>query len=185
MAKEFSLVGRNASNIRGAIGEIIAWDALRKMEIHALKIGGWSFFPAGYPYWRGELDNEHKFLTKEQAEFVENKARNGIMEFDFVGVRLKEGIFSLSWTEVENMDDFLAGKERGIRKSVPVEDVESVYLIEVKAGYPRTIRHYARNPTKAFALENIEKARGIGFKVLLVMVELLDNWKCRISYRDL
>jgi hypothetical protein len=184
MTKEFDLVGRNASNLRGAIGEIIAWDALRRMGIHAFKIGTWNFFPEGYPYWRGELNNEHRFLTREQAEFVENKVRNNIMEFDFVGIRLKEGR-EFSITEVENMEDFMAGKEKGIKKFATAKDVESVYLIEVKAGHPRTVRHYAENPTKAFALENIEKAKEIGFKVLLIIVELLDDWKCRTSYREL
>lgn len=58
-------------------------------------------------------------------------------------------------------------------------------MIEVKAGHPGTVKHYAQNPMKAFTLENIEKAKRVGFKVLLVIVELLENWKCRISYREL
>ena len=167
MINEFSLLGKNASNIRGAIGEIIAWDALRKMGIHAFKIGVWNFFPHGYPYWRGKLNNEHRFLTREQAEFVENKVRNNIMEFDFVGVKLKHGLY------------YFGGK------SPTIEEVEAAYLIEVKAGHPRTVRYYAKNPAKAFTLENIEKAKMIGFKVLLVIVELFDSWKCRISYKEL
>lgn len=181
MTKEFDLVGRNASNLRGAIGEIIAWDVLRKMGIHAFKIGAWSFFPEGYPYWSGELNNEHRFLTRKQAAFVENKVRNGIMEYDFVGIKLKHGLPYV--VEVENIDDFMNGKEMG--ESPPVKEVEDVYLIEVKAGHPRTVKHYTQNPTKAFTLENIEKAKRVGFKVLLVIVELLENWKCRISYREL
>ena len=175
MTKEFDLVGRNAPNLIGAIGEIVAWDALYKMGIRAFKIGSWNFFPRGYPYWRGELNDEHRFLTREQAEFVEH-----MRECDFIGVKLKHG---LPWVvEVENPDDFMAGKTRG--KPPSVEKVEDVYLIEVKTGIPRTVRFYAKNPTKAFAF-GIEKAKEIGFKVLLVIVELLDNWKCRISYREL
>ena len=181
MTKEFELIGRNASNLRGAIGEIIAWDALRKMGIHAFKIGVWNFFPEGYPYWRGELNNEHRFLTKKQAEFVENKVRNNIMEYDFVGVKLKHG--QPYCVEVDNINDFMDGKTIG--KAPSIEKVEDVYLIEVKAGDPKTVRHYAENPAKAFTLESVEKAKGIGFKILLVIVELLENWKCRISYREL
>jgi hypothetical protein len=52
MTEEFSLLGRNASNLIGAFGEIIAWDTLRKMEILAYKIDTWNFFPAGYPHLR-------------------------------------------------------------------------------------------------------------------------------------
>jgi hypothetical protein len=179
--EEFDLVGRNASNLRGAIGEIIAWDALRKMGIHAFKIGTWNFFPEGYPYWRGELNNEHRFLTRKQAEFVENKVQNDIMEYDFVGIKLKHRLHYV--VEVDNINDLMDGKAMG--KAPSIEKVEDVYLIEVKTGHPRTVRRYAENPTKAFALENIEKAKRVGFKVLLVIVELLDNWKCRISYREL
>jgi len=165
MIKDFDLVGRNARNIRGAIGEIIAWDTLRKMRIWTYKIGSWSFFPQGYPYWRGGLNNEHRFLTREQAEFVEDKIGNNISEFDFVGVKLKHG------------------QHYFVEPSV--EKVESVYLIEVKTGHPKTVKHYAKNPIRAFLPENVEKAKAVGFKVFLVIVELLDSWKCRISYREL
>ena len=73
VTREIPLCGREASNIIGAMGEIIAWDSLRKIGIWAYKIGSWGFFPAGYPYWRGELDNEHPFLTIQQSEFIQNK----------------------------------------------------------------------------------------------------------------
>lgn len=60
-----------------------------------------------------------------------------------------------------------------------------VYLIEVKTGRGANIRHYARNPMQAFSPENIEKAKAIGFKVALVVVELFENWKYGISYREM
>ena len=165
MAKELELdlVGRNTSNLRGAIGEIIAWDALRKMGIYTFKIGTWSFFPEDYPHFR---DGKLTFLTKKQAEFVENKEKNQIIEFDFIGVKCS-GISRLN------------NGELGVR------GCEAVYLVEVKAGHPRNVRRYVKNPTKAFTLENIKKAKKIGFKVLLVVVELLHNWKCRINLREL
>jgi hypothetical protein len=164
MIKEFDLIGRNASNLRGAIGEIIAWDALRKMGIHAFKIGTWNFFPTGYPHFH---DEKLTFLTKKQAEFVENKEEDQIIEFDFVGVKCSGITRSLNNGELH------------------VHGYEAVYLVEVKAGHPRNVRHYVKNPMKAFTLENVKKTKEIGFKVLLVIVELLDNWKCRISYREL
>jgi hypothetical protein len=164
MIREFDLIDRNASNLRGAIGEIIAWDALRKMGIHAFKIGIWNFFPEGYPYFR---DGKLAWLTKKQAEFVENKEENQIIEFDFVGVKCSSITRSLDNGELH------------------INGYEGVYLVEVKAGHPRNVRRYVKNPMKAFTLENIKKAKEIGFKVILVIVELLGNWKCRISYREL
>ena len=163
MAKEFDLFGRNASNLIGALGEIIAWDTLRKMGIWAYKIGSWSFFPEGYPHFH---DKKLAFLTSEQAEFLKNKEANQIVEFDFLGVKCKHG-FIMALTE---------------------EEIEGVYLIEVKAGRGPNIRHYMNNPTRAFSRtlsENFEKAKALDFKVALVVVELLENWKYRYTYREM
>jgi hypothetical protein len=158
--KQSSLIGTKSSNIIGALGEIIAWDALRQSGIWSYKIGSWDFFPKGYPHWADESNEENPFLTKEQADFVRNKVRNNIIEFDFVGVKWK------------------AGKRPFFNKSV--EAVHEAYLIEVKTGRSSTIQHYARNPTKAFSPENVEEAKRLGFRVLLVVVELLHNWSYRI-----
>jgi hypothetical protein len=183
MAEESALLGRNASSLIGALGEIIAWNTLRKKGIQAFKIGVWSFFPQGYPYWFGELDNQHRFLKREQAEFVENKVRNDIVEFDFVGVKLKG--YRILKVEVESIEDSMDGKRKSTDKSPSVEDVEAVYLVEVKTGRGENIRHYIRNPMRAFSPENIHKAKALGFKVALVVVELLENWRYRINFREM
>jgi len=149
MTEESTLLGRNASNLIGALGEIIAWDTLKKMGILAYKIGSWNFFPEGYPHFR---DKKISFLTRKQADFVEKKEENQIIEFDFLGVS---------------------------------EGEMKVYLIEVKTGRGANIRHYVRNPMRAFRLENLERAKAIGFKVALVVVEFSENWKYRISYREM
>ena len=163
MTEEFTLLGRNASNLIGALGEIIAWDTLRKMGILAYKIGVWNFFPEGYPHFR---DKKLSFLTRKQVEFVENKP----IEFDFVGVKCKDRFtVTLSKAETECV----------------YSEIEGVYLIEVKTGHGANIRHYVRNPIRAFSSENFENAKAIGFKVALVVVELLENWKYRISYREM
>jgi len=161
MEKELTLFGEDASNLIGGLGEIIAWDILRKMGIRTYKIGTWNFFSKGYPHFR---DKELAFLTTTQAEFVEKKEESGITEFDFVGIKA-----------MNSFDISFAGSEG---------EVGEVYLIEVKTGRGANIRHYAKNPIRAFSPENLEKAKAIGFKVALVVVELLENWKCRISYRE-
>jgi len=167
MTEESSLLGRNASNLVGALGEIIAWDALKRMGIFVYKIGSWNFFPEGYPHFR---DKKLSFLTRKQAEFVEKKEENQIIEFDFVGVKCK--------------DRFTVTLSKAVTKCV-CSEIESVYLIEVKAGRGANIRHYVRNPLRAFSPQNIERAKAIGFKVALVVVELFENWKYRISYREM
>jgi len=102
------------------------------------------------------------FLTRKQAEFLEKKEENQIIEFDLVGVKYKNR-FNMMFGEGE---------------------IEGVYLIEVKTGHGANIRYYAKNPMRVFSPENLEEAKAIGFKVALVVVELLENWKCRISYRE-
>jgi hypothetical protein len=161
MVQVIELTGKKASNLIGGLGEIIAWDTLRKKGIWAYKIGSWSFFPEGYPYWKGELNAEHGFLTREQAKYVENKVSNGIIEFDLVGVKWEREI-----------------PDSGTK-------VEGVYLIEVKAGRGANIRHYINNPLRAFARENVEEAKALGFRILLVTVELLDDWKCEVACKEL
>lgn len=169
MAEQFSLVGRDAHNLIGAFGEIVAWDTLRKSRgVWAWKIGSWNFFPEGYPDFRDRRERL-SFLTKKQADFVENKEANQIIEFDFVGVKCKS--FGSCTTQGETEYIY--------------EGIEGVYLIEVKAGRGQNIRHYIRNPVRAFQPENIRKAKAIGFKVALVVVELLENWKYQVTYRDM
>lgn len=167
MEKELTLFGKKASNLIGALGEIIAADSLAEMGIWTYKIGIWGFFPEGYPNFR---DRRLAFLTKKQAEFVEKKEQNQIIEFDFVGVKLRH------CKRPPRLARGVTFSERAI---------EGVYLVEVKTGRGANIRRYLKNPMKAFALENIKKAKRIGFRVLLVIVELLDNWKYRTTYKEL
>ena len=151
---QYSLVGRDAKNLIGAFGEIVAWDTLRKRRgLWAWKIGGWDFFPRGYPHFH---DGRLSYLTKKQPDFIENKP----IEFDFVGVKCKDfHTVTVDKTETEYV----------------YSGIEGVYLIEVKAGRGQNIRHYMRNPIRAFQPENIRKAKAIGFKVALVVVELLED----------
>lgn len=92
------------------------------------------------------------------------------MEFDFVGVKCKS-----VYTQTEGQTE----------AEYVYEGVEGVYLIEVKAGRGQNIRHYIRNPIRAFQPENIRKAKAIGFKVALVTVELFEDWKCGVTYREM
>jgi hypothetical protein len=165
MADQYSLVGRNAKNLIGAFGEIVAWDTLRKRKgVWAWKIGTWNFFPEGYPHFRDRRERL-SFLTKKQADFVENKPT----DFDFVGVKCKGSWSCTTQGETEYI----------------YEGIEGVYLIEVKAGRGQNIRHYIRNPMRTFQPENIRKAKAIGFRVALVVVELLEDWKYQVSYREM
>lgn len=114
----------------------------------------------GIPHFR---DKELGFLTKKQAEFIEKKEENQIIEFDFLGVKYKAGCNTMS--------------SEG--------NIEGVYLVEVKTGRRANVGRYLKNPKGAFSPDNVKKAKAIGFKVILVVVELLEDWKCKISLTEL
>jgi len=66
---------------------------------------------------------------------------------------------------------------------------EEVYLIEVKTsrvGKKYTLKSsWSGRSRRGYQRVDLEKARSLGFKLLLVNVELLDNWKFEVSDREL
>jgi len=226
MAKEFTLHGKGASNLIGALGEIIAWDFLRKMRISCYKIGIYQVFPPVHPFYANAPDDrfvfltrkqvelvtdllkenrnlidkfvdlnepfeEYTFLTKKQTEFVKNKVANQIMCFDYVGAKWKRRpYYGIKWR-----GDFSMVDQTEIHAKV--KDVEDVYLVEVKTGREKHVKRYLRNPLEAFRqgylkgypyretpLKALETAKTLGFKVVLIVIELLDNWKYRINFTE-
>jgi hypothetical protein len=226
-----TLLGREASNIVGALGEVIACDFLRrKMGISCYKIGINQMFPPVHPYYANAPDDryviitrkqaelvadllkkdkvsldkfvdlnepfkEYTFLSKKQAEFVKNKVANQIMCFDYLGIKWKhQPFYGLKWCG--DRGDFAIADTTEIHATV--KDVKNVYLIEVKTGRKENVKRYIRNPLEAFKqrymkgypyreepLKAFEVAKALGFKVILVVVELLDDWKYKVSCREL
>ncbi len=77
--------------------------------------------------------------------------------------------------------DFIALK--GCKKPEP-------YLIEVKTSRPGKSKHslkgnWTRRSRKGWTKENIEEAKQLGFKFLLVNVQLIDNWKFEVTSKEL
>jgi len=98
-------------------------------------------------------------LNEEQIQYLESLAREGS-----------------KWSV-----DFIALK--GYVKPEP-------YLIEVKTSRPGKSRHslkgnQARRSRKGWTQEDIEEAKRLGFKFLLVNVQLIDNWKFEVTAREL
>jgi len=82
------------------------------------------------------------------------------VRFDFVGIRRK-----WSW------------KKR--------DYVIAPYLIEVKTTGPRGERKDLYELMKGKIPQKVEEAKAVGFKVLLVVVKLLDEWKYAITGQEL
>ena len=159
--KVYDLSKTRDSSLIGAIGEMLAWKYLRRKRIWAYKIGGWYPFPATYPFESGGSRYELRGLTEEQINYLKKMCLHESRRFDFVGIKRKRW----SWAERNY-------------KVVP-------YLIEVKTtglvGERKDL--YGRMSGKI--PEDIEEAKANGFKILLVIVKLLENWKYTITCQEL
>lgn len=67
---------------------------------------------------------------------------------------------------------------------------EEVYLIEVKTSRPGKKKRglkgsWSGRSRRGYGPEDLERAKALGFKLLLVNVELLDNWQFHVFHREL
>ena len=99
--------------------------------------------------------------------------------------RLKEGqiqyLENLAKDDSKWSFDFIALK--GYKKAEP-------YLVEVKTSRPGKRKHglkgdWSRRSKKGWTKDDIEEAKRLGFKLLLVNVQLIDDWKFEVTSREL
>jgi len=149
------------SSLIGVIGEIVAWKYLRSGRIWAHRIGGWYPFPACYPFHTGKPRYVFRGLSQRQNEYLKNSYLHGPRRYDFIGV-----------------------KRRCLAPGF-VGDVEEAYLVEVKTTHSKSVRYSLRGGLKGKIPSDVEKAKAAGFRVLLIIVTLLKDWKCDIVCREL
>ena len=94
-------------------------------------------------------------------DYLKKMCLHGPRRYDFVGVRRKHGPHGL------------------------IGEVDEVHLIEVKATGPGPDRHDLQGRMKGRIPGDVETAKALGFSVLLVVVRLLDNWRCKVTCREL
>ena len=98
-------------------------------------------------------------LKEKQIQYLENLARDASKwSFDFIALK-------------------------GFKKAEP-------YLIEVKTSRPNKRKHglkgnWARRSRRGWTKEDIEEAKQLGFKLLLVNVQFIDNWQFEVASREL
>lgn len=161
MDEVFDIATTKDSSFVGGIGEMVAWKFLRRRGIWAHRIGGWYPFPSNFPFIRGKPSYELRGLKTEQVEYLKEMCLHGPRRYDFVGVKRKKGPHGL------------AG------------DIEDVYLVEVKTEGVRSSRHDLQGLMKGKIPNDVDRPKELGFKVLFVLVSLIDDWKCNISCNEL
>jgi len=108
--------------------------------------------------FRSDSEFKYPFLNKKQTNYLKDLAEHGPNWcWDFIGIGH-------------------AGKD--------------TYLIEVKTSRPRKRKHglksrWTEGARRGYSPEELEKAKLLGFKLLLVNVQLIENWKFEVTSREL
>ena len=157
--KVFDLAATRDSTLIGTIGELIAWRYIRMVTgLFPMWFGAGSYF---YPQYPRRTDRDYKIsgLDETQIEFLKNVPRR----YDFIVV-----------------------KRRRIAPGL-LGEPEETYLVEVKATF-RGRRHNLKGTMKGMKRKlpkDIQKAKSLGFKPLLIIVKFLDSWKFEVTCKEL
>jgi hypothetical protein len=159
--KVFDLSDLKDSTMIGTIGELIAWRYLREVTgTFPMWFGAGSYFHPQYP--RRICENyEIKGFNEAQIEFLRKLSR---------------------------MYDFIVVKRKRIAPGL-VGEPEDMYLVEVKTTF-RERRHDLKGGIKGIKrklpkVEEVEMEKKLGFRVLVIVVRLLDGWKFRVTCKEL
>jgi len=154
--KIFDLAATKDSTLIGTIGELIAWRYLTRMtKVFPMWFGAGSYFYPQYPR-RSKTDYEINGLDEAQIRFLKNMPRR----YDFIVVKRRK------------IGQGLLGAPK------------KVYLIEVKATL-KGKRRDLKGGMKRKIPKDIQKAKTLGFTPILIIVEFLDNWKFKVTCKEL
>lgn len=192
--KIFDLAGIRDSTLIGTIGELIAWRYLRKVTgCLPMWFGAGQYFYPQYPTRTGKK-YEISGLDEFQIEFLKNMSRR----YDFICCkyryrsryykrRIEEVTADLRSAIQEKDEEEIEDKERELNRVLKKGRVVHIYVVEVKATV-KGRRHNMKEGAKGMRRKlpkDIKKAKSLGFKPLLVIVEFLDSWKFKVICRQL
>jgi len=182
---QFSLLSTNNTSLVGEIGEIISKHYLQKKMkfpyLHKFSLHG------SEREWIKQT-----FTDKDKIEYlVDYKGRY----WDLIGVkyryksrygrkRVEKAAAELRSALREKEEEKAKSKEAELAHLLKKFRIEEVYLIEVKTMREDAIRHDL-NPIAKHKIGDFEEAKAVGFKVLLVTVTLLSDWKFECEHIEL
>lgn len=180
----FNILTTKDTSLVGDIGEIIAKRYLwRKMR----------FMPHSFSRYISEKDRiKRRVKDEDELEYLINY--NG-RRWDLIGVRcrysskhgrekLEKAAAELRTATREKDEQKITAKKEEFAQLLEKYEIEEVYLIEVKTVRKGAIRHDL-SPIAKHKIGDVEDAKIHGFKVLLVTVTLLNNWKFECKHVEL
>jgi hypothetical protein len=155
--------------------------------------GAGQYFHPQYPTRTGKK-YEISGLNEVQIEFLKNISRR----YDFICCkyryksryykrRIEDVTAKLRSAIQEKNEEEIKDKERELKKVLKKGRMMDIYVVEVKATVKRR-RHNMKEGVKGMRRKlpkDIQKAKSLGFKPLLIIVEFLDSWKFKVICEEL
>jgi hypothetical protein len=157
IGKRYDVVHTKDTGLVGALGESIAWQYLFERGIVAFELG------AGRPSFKplDTLIHLEDGLTEEQLSFLGHAREH--LSWDFVGYSRQD----------------LARYSMGPRGT-------RACLIEVKTSRPgKRVDGFRPKDRTGMAPEDLRAASRLGFTMLLVTVELTDDWQAIVTDQEI
>ena len=110
-----------------------------------------------------------------------------LVRFPFRKGELDYGIHGLGKCQIDYLKrlprsyDLIAVKRKRLPTGAVANEVEEAYLVEVKTTEDKR----RRGNFKGKLPEDIREAKSLGFKPLVIIVELLNNWTYQVTCREL
>jgi hypothetical protein len=186
------------STLIGAMGELIAWKYLNSKGISVYRFGS-TFYPGIH---RNQTDlsdflSQHlKSLNCQQVDYLKDIYKYESRMWDFIGLKyryksrygrrkVEQAAFELRKAYRERDEEGIKIKEEMLEKLLQKFQILDLYLIEVKtrSSFSHDLKGLKKGKGKI--QKNIPYAKSLGFKPLLIVVELIENWKFRVFCKEL
>ncbi len=186
------------STLIGALGELIAWKYLSSKGISVYRFGS-TFYPGIH---RNQADlsdflSEHlKSLSSQQVDYLKEHYKYESRMWDFIGLKyryksrygrrkVEQAAFELRKAYKEKDEESIKVKEETLEKLLHKFRILDLYLIEVKTRTAFSHDLKDLKERKGKIQKNISYAKSLGFQPLLIVVELIENWKFRVTCKEL
>ncbi|RJS89050.1 hypothetical protein CW700_05770 [Candidatus Bathyarchaeota archaeon] len=190
-----NLLEEKDTSLVGAIGELIAWKYLSKIGFSIYRFGS-VYFPGihkGQVGLSDFLSENLIWLDEKQVDYLKNIYKYEARAWDFIGCRrqyrsrygrrkIEQTSSELREAHSKKEEKEIKAKKEALEKLLKKFLIVDFYLIEIKT---RSESSHDLRSLKWKMQTNIPYAKSLGFKPLLIIVTLLDNWRAKVACKEL